>query len=418
MTGLEDKVWSDEAIINARVYNVLDQSNNRQANAWPNPADHFSILRTFMGAASYVTGAHSFRGGLNWTTGDWKLLTRWTGDMQPITYNAGRPVSVTLRLPSDRNNGVDRDLGLFLQDKWALGRVTLNLGLRYDHFIGESRESSVLPSRLSGGATFGECSDGTVDPGDLCTGQVQNWKDISPRVGFAMDVFGNGRTALKASYARYVAGQAIAFANQVNPIGALTASDTRVWTDVDGNGLPLDNNGNIQFNELANSASTPTFGRLTVPTTQYSPDLLRGWGKRGYNDEVTFAMQHQIADRVSVNGGYYRRTFGNATFTDDLRYDANSYDSFCITAPRDPDLPDGGGYQVCGVQDLKPAVFAQNLPANSLIRFSSDFGGRDEPVSGLRRQHRRALPQRRVPQGGHWRDLAHVRQLQPPRGRS
>src|SRR5688572_1885340 len=201
VTGQSEKVWSDEAIINARVYNVLDQSNNRQANAWPNPADHFSILRTFMGAASYVTGSHSFRGGINYTTGDWKLLTRWTGDMQPITFNAGRPVSATLRLPSDRNNGVDRDMGLFIQDKWALGRVTLNLGLRYDQFIGESRESSILPSRLSGGATFGDCPDGTVDPGDLCTGMVQNWKDISPRVGFAMDVFGNGRTALKASWA-------------------------------------------------------------------------------------------------------------------------------------------------------------------------------------------------------------------------
>jgi hypothetical protein len=383
VTGTDEKVWSDEAIINARVYNVLDQSNNRQANAWPNPADHFSILRTFMGKASYVAGAHQFSGGMNWTTGDWKLLTRWTGDMQPITFNAGRPVSATLRLPSDRNNGVDRDLGLFLQDKWALGRVTLNLGLRYDQFIGESRESSVLPSRLSGGATFGECSDGTVDPGDLCTGMVQNWKDISPRVGFAMDVFGDGRTALKASWAKYVAGQAIAFANQVNPIGALTASDTRVWTDLDGSGLPIDANGNIQFNELANSASTPTFGRLTVPTTQYSPDLLRGWGKRGYNMEYTIAMQHQLADRVSVNGGYYRRSFGNTTFTDDLRYDASSYDSFCITTPNDPDLPDGGGYQVCGVQDLKPAVFAQNLPANSLIRFSDDFGGETNMYQGF-----------------------------------
>ena len=211
---------------------------------------------------------------------------------------------------------------------------------------------------------------------------MQNWKDISPRVGFAMDVFGNGRTALKASWARYVAGQAIAFANQVNPIGALTATDTRTWRDLDGNGLPLDNAGNIQFDELTNSASTPTFGRLTVPTTQYSPDLLRGWGKRGYNNEFTIAMQHQLADRVSVNGGYYRRTFGNATFTDDLRYDANSYDSFCIRAPPDPDLPGGGGYQVCGVKDLKPAVFAQNLPANSLIRFSDDFGGETNLYQG------------------------------------
>jgi len=59
VTGTDEKVWSDEAIINSRVYNVVDSSNGRQANAWPNPADHFSILRTFMGKASYVIGCMS-----------------------------------------------------------------------------------------------------------------------------------------------------------------------------------------------------------------------------------------------------------------------------------------------------------------------------------------------------------------------
>ncbi len=382
VTGTDRKVWNADDIRNARVYNVVDQSNGRQANAWPNPADHYSVLRTFMGAASYVAGSHSFRAGATLSNGDWRQRRIWSGDMQPITYNAGVPVSVTLRLPFDRRNGIARDLGIYAQDRWSLGRVTLNIGVRYDQFIGESRESEVLPSRLSGGATFGRCDDGKVDPGDLCAGTVQNWKDISPRVGFAMDVFGNGRTALKASFARYVAGQQIAVANQVNPIGALTALDTRVWNDLDRNGLPLDAAGNIQFGELTNSAATPTFGRLTVPTTQYDPAVLNGWGKRGYNNEFTAAAQHQLADRISVNGGYYRRTFGNATFTDDLRYDASSYDQFCVRAPVDPDLPGGGGYLVCGIQDLKPAVFAQNLPANSLIRFSDDFGGETNLYQG------------------------------------
>jgi hypothetical protein len=383
VTGTEDKVWDEGAIRSSRVYNVVDQSNNRQANAWPNPADHYSVLRTFMGAASYVVGNHSFRAGATLSNGDWHESRMWTGDMQPITYNAGRPVSVTLRLPFERANGIKRDLGIYAQDRWTMGRITLNLGLRFDQFIGESRESSILPSRHGAGATFGECPDGKWNPGDLCAGEVQNWKDISPRVGFAMDVFGDGRTAIKASYARYVAGQNIAFVNQVNPIGALTAADTRPWTDRDGNGLPLDESGGIQFNELTNSAATPTFGQLRVPTTRYDEALLRGWGKRGYNNEVTFAAQHQIADRISVNGGYYRRTFGNQTFTDDLRYDASSYDSFCIRAPVDSDLPDGGGFQVCGVQDLKPSVFAQRLPANSLIRFSDDFGGETNLYQGF-----------------------------------
>ena len=390
VTGQSEKVWDSEAIRRSTEYTVLDQTNNRSSNAWTQPADHFSVLRTFMAAASYVTGSHNYRFGATLTNGDWRLIEQWTGDVQPITYNAGRPVSVTLRLPMDARNGIKQDLGLFVQDRWAMGRITWNLGLRYDHFIGETRESEVLPNRftfpgldLANGVKFGECEDGKAGRG--CYGEVQNWKDISPRVGFAMDLFGNGRTAVKASVARYVAGQNVAVARQVNPAEALSRIDARPWTnDIDGNGLPLDANGNIQLNELGTSVATATFGR-NVSTTAYDPEVLNGWFKRGYNMEYTVAAQHQIADRVSVNGGYYRRSFENQTFTDDLRYDANSYDSFCINVPADPDLPygNGQGYQVCGVQDLKQAVFAQNLPANNLIRFADDFGGETNVYQGF-----------------------------------
>ena len=305
--------------------------------------------------------------------------------MQPITYDAqNRPVSAQLRLPVDRRNGIKADTGMFVQDRWAMGRVTWNLGLRYDWFIGETQESEVLPSRFNAGQKFGKCADGKNDPRAGCAGTVQNWKDISPRVGFALDVFGNGRTALKASFAKYVAGQNIAVANAANPVTVLGLTDTRGWTnDADGNGLPLDANGNIQFNELTASTATPTFGR-NVSTTSYDPEVLNGWNKRGYNYEWSVAAQHQLADRVSLNGGFYRRTFGNQTITDDLRYDANSYDSFCVTAPANPNLPYGGGsYPVCGIMDLKPSVFAQGLPANNLIRFSEDFGGETNMYQGF-----------------------------------
>jgi hypothetical protein len=382
VTGLTEKVWDPEAIRNSRVYTVLDQSNNRISNAWNAPSDHFSILRTYLGAASYVTGSHSFRFGATVSEGDWRVLDQWTGDMQPITYNAGRPVQTTLRLPIDRRNGIKADTGLFLQDRWTMSRITWNLGLRYDWFIGETQESEVTPSRFNSGTKFGKCADGNNDTRAGCVGTVQDWKDLSPRVGVAIDLFGDGRTAIKASVAKYVVGQQIAVANQNNPVTVLGLTDTRPWTDLDGNGLPLDADGNIQFNELSPSVQTPTFGR-NVSTTTTDPGVLNGWGKRGYNMEYSVAAQHQIADRMSVNGGYYRRSFGNQTFTDDLRYDASSYDSFCLRAPVDPDLPGGGGYQVCGVQDLKPSVFALGLPANNLIRFSDDFGGETNTYQGF-----------------------------------
>ena len=80
---------------------------------------------------------------------------------------------------------------------------------------------------------------------------MQDWKDISPRLGVAMNIFGDGRTAIKASVAKYITGQQIAVANAANPVTVLGLIDTRPWTNLDGNGLPLDANGNIQFNELS-----------------------------------------------------------------------------------------------------------------------------------------------------------------------
>lgn len=396
VTGATDKVWDLNAIRAAKVYTLCDNSTGacaagtgKIAAAWNAPADHFSLLRTFSGAVSYVTGSHNLRFGAGVTNGNWRLVRQYTGDVQPIEYTNGAPTAVTLRLPTDRRNGIKADTGIFAQDRWTAGKATFNLGLRYDWFIGETQESDVLPSRLNvgnlaAGAHFGKCADGLNNPKLGCVGRVQNWKDISPRFGVAYDLFGDGRTALKASVARYVAGQQIAVADDINPVSALSITDRRPWTtDLDGNGAPIDAAGNIQFNELGTSTATSTFGR-NVSTTSYDPDVLDGWFKRGYNWEYTVSAQHQIAARTSINGGFYRRSFYNQLFNNDLRYDQSSYDGpFCVTAPSDTNLPGGGGFQVCNLYDLKPSVFAQGLPANTLVTFSKNFGGETNRYQGF-----------------------------------
>jgi len=391
VTGSSDKVFDLAAIRNSRVYTICDNSTGvcaaatgKVAGAWPNPADHFSKLMTYSGSASYVTGSHAFRFGGAVTQGDWRLVRQWTGDIQPIEYLNGAPAAVTLRLPSDRRNGIKADTGLFAQDRWTINRMTVNAGLRYDWFIGESQESDVLPSQYNAGQHYGKCPDGKNDPKAGCVGTVQNWKDISPRIGVSLDLFGDGKTALKGSVARYVNGQQIAIADDINPVSALSITDRRPWTtDLDGNGSPIAANGTLQFNELGTSTATPTFGR-NVSTTSYNADVLNGWFKRGYNMEYTIAAQHQLAPRMSINGGWFRRSFGNQIFTDDLRFDRSSYDGpFCVNAPSDPRLPGGGGYQVCNLYDLKPSVFALGLPANSLVRFSDEVGGETNRYSGF-----------------------------------
>jgi hypothetical protein len=374
LNGFSDKVWNSDAIRASRVYALLDNGSNKRQGAWNSPADHFSLLRTYSGSMSYVTGSHAFKVGTAVSEGNWRLLEEFTGDVSTITYTNGAPSTTTLRLPTDRRNHIKADVGIYAQDRWVMGRTTFNLGLRYDWFQGATGEGEVLPNRFNSGIKFEKCADGKNDLAAGCVGKVQDWKDISPRVGFALDVFGDGRTAVKASLARYVAGQQIAVANANNPVTALGLTDERPWTDADGNSLPFDAAGNIQFNELGQSTQTPTFGR-NVSTTRYDDATLNGWFARGYNWETSVAVQHLLFGRTSVQGGWFRRSFGNQTFTDDLRFGPGDYDGpFCITAPVNENLPEGGGYPVCGLYDLKPSVFAERRPANNLVRFAKDFG--------------------------------------------
>ena len=367
---------------------LFDQVTGKFAGAWNNPADHFSKLFTESLAASYVTGSHSFRFGGSFTEGRWRLAQTYTGDAQPVTYNGIlpngniNPVSVTLRIPTDRRNAINMDAGLFAQDRWTISRMTINAGIRYDQFIGSTMPESLPASTLNAATSFSNCPDGLNSLQNNCTGRVQNWKDISPRVGLSFDVFGDGKTAIKASVARYVNGQQIGTADAANPETTVGLSDVRAWKDLDNNGSPYDSAGHLQTGELTPSASTPNFGKNIATTTTTDPSVLNGWGVRQYNWEYAISGQHELAPKVSVNGGYYRRSFGNQTVTVDNRYNTSSYDGpFCVNAPSDPNLPGGGGYPVCGLYDLKPALVS--LPASSTIYLSSKFGGETNIYQGF-----------------------------------
>jgi hypothetical protein len=367
---------------------IMDSSTSKIANAWNNPADHYSKLFTEQVAASYVTGAHSMRVGVTVSQARWRLVQQYTGDVQPVTYNNGAPVSVTLRIPTDRRNSIDMDMGLYAQDHWTFRRATVSGGLRWDWFRTSTNPETLPASTWNPAVTYSDCPDGINNLNQACTGRVLNWKDLNPRVGVSFDVFGNGKTAVKVSYARYVNGVGLSnlsTTDNANPEVTVGTTDTRAWRDLDGNGSPFNAAGQIQLNELTNSTSTPTFGKNVASSTVTDPSVLDGWNKRGYNTEWAFSVQHELLPRLAINGGWYRRSFGNQTLTVDNRYSFanNSFDGpFCTNAPLDPNLPGGGGYQVCGLYDLKPSVVLQALPANSTITFSDNYGGETNIYKG------------------------------------
>jgi hypothetical protein len=374
---------------------LVDNSTNKNANAWNNPADHFSKLFTEQFAASYVTGAHALRFGLTISQANWRLAQQWTGDVSAVTYNGLlpngnlNPVSVTLRIPTDRRNGIKNDSAVFAQDQWRLSRATISAGLRWDWFISETRPETLPASTWNQAITFNECADGLNSLSQGCVGRVANWKDLSPRLGLSYDLFGNGKTAIKGSVARYVNGVGLAAASitdNANPAVTVGLTDTRAWRDLDNNGSPFNATGQIQLNELTPSTATPTFGKNVPSTTSVDPAVTNGWGARAYNWEYAVSVQHELMPRMSLSGGWYRRQFGNQTVTADNRFSLakNSYDGpFCANAPADASLPNGGNYQVCGLYDIKPSVIAQNLPADSTLTFSSNYGGETNIYEGF-----------------------------------
>ena len=68
---------------------------------------------------------------------------------------------------------------------------------------------------------------------------MPNWKDIGPRVGVAYDLFGDGRTALKASFGRYVAAQATRIARDMSPADQIAGTVFRTWSDANGDYVPI-----------------------------------------------------------------------------------------------------------------------------------------------------------------------------------
>ena len=72
----------------SRSVTLVDNSTNKNANAWNNPADHFSKLFTEQFAASYVTGAHSMRFGADDQPGEvaaGPAMDAATSSRSPIT---------------------------------------------------------------------------------------------------------------------------------------------------------------------------------------------------------------------------------------------------------------------------------------------------------------------------------------------
>jgi len=224
----------------------------------------FDRARTgVLGSLSYFAedfaGDHSLQVGAEWE----RLLTDDQGTYGPNADGEnwlyypyfGEPyLGYQLDPDDDRNTSVVYATTLYAQDDWTIAnRLTLNLGVRFDHW--------------------------SVEFIDATRNDLPVWNDISPRVGANFDVFGDGRTAAYFSFGRYYEEMHGGIFDNFDP--GQSADVAFFWDGADW----------VEFGR---------FGALG--------DLAIAEGlENQYSDQLTVGVDQQLMDDLSISARYIRK---------------------------------------------------------------------------------------------------------------
>jgi Carboxypeptidase regulatory-like domain len=332
----------------------------------PNPSLYFddeNRTPVVKGSISYVTGTHAIKAGATYRNAYSEQFYEVDRDLTYNTLNY-RPTSVTYHATPYYPRANEQAFGLFVQDQWTLNDMTLNLGLRYDFYEQGYPDIYLPPTQY------------VPNERRFAATTLVGWKDLSPRVGVAYDLGGNGRTAIKASISRYnVQGL---FLNDQNPARA-NVMMTRQWTDPNGDFIVQGDPLNPAINGELGASQNLNFGREVIPYN-FDPDFAFGFGVRPYNWEASASVQHELMRGVSVNLAYYRRMYGNFQVNDNLLVAPTDYSPYSVNAPVDPRLPDGGAYPITDLWDLNNNKVGQ---IRTITTSSSKYGDQTEHWNGL-----------------------------------
>jgi hypothetical protein len=332
-------------------------------------------LAQMRASASYVPGAHNmkfgYQGNLSHPSQEYHNFTPFI----QYRFNNGIPNQLNQTAVYPGTVKFQRNIlmtSFYAQDTYTRDRLTLQGGIRYDG-IGTG-----YPDTGAGGPDYQLMPTRIFYPAGT-TDEI-HWRDVTPRMGAAYDLFGNGRTAVKVNVGKYLTALTASNSDlDLNPLIRAALQTTRTWADANGNFVPDCNLVATTANGECGAMDNQNFGK-EIFTKSFDENLIHGWGKRTYNWEMGVSLQHEVLPRVGMTVGYYRRWFGNFYTSNNRLTTTADYTPFSVPIPVDPRLPGGGGGTVTGLYNLVPGKVGQE---DLYSQLSSEFGEMTENWHGV-----------------------------------
>jgi hypothetical protein len=310
-------------------------------------SENRTSTHTWRASVSRWAGAHSFKAGYQglFASDD----RTFQSNDQNVTYRLsnGIPNQITQVISPFTVLARVAQASAYVQDQWTRGSLTLQGAVRYDRVRSWSPEQRNGPTRfLPAGLVFPET------PG------VDAYQDVTPRLGVAYDVSGNGRTAVKISAGKYLEGAGTnGIYYDTNPATRLVRTATRTWQDFNLNYIPNCVLENPQSNGECVQTNNTLFGQV-VPGG-FDSDLLNGMNVRPSDWSFGASVERQVLPRASLEVGYYRRWFDGFTVVDNVLVGDADFQQVNVTAPQNPNLPNGGGQVIGPLYIQNPASFTR-----------------------------------------------------------